>query len=63
MVLRLVERFWPVFPVQPLRLQAIDKANLPPAAAWPGAVVYIHDLKKIGLSNGTAWTDAMGGAV
>jgi hypothetical protein len=61
--LRVQSYFKPVYPIQPTQQWSIVKADLPPAKDWAGAVVYLNDLKKLAISDGTAWRDAMGGAV
>lgn len=59
--LRLQSVFWPVYPTGPMRLWPVKQSNLPPAADWPGCVVFVSDLNKLGLSTGTAWVNATGG--
>jgi hypothetical protein len=61
--LRLASTFVISFPTAPIRLWSVVKADLPPAAEWTGALVYLNDLNKLAISDGTAWLDAMGGAV
>jgi hypothetical protein len=61
--LRLASTFVISYPTAPLRLWSVAKADLPPAADWPGAMVYINDVNKLGVSDGTAWRDAMGGTI
>lgn len=61
--LRLQGWFWPVEPTRPMRLQAIVKAELPPAADWPQCLVYVSDVKKLGVSDGAAWRDSAGGLI
>jgi hypothetical protein len=51
------------FPKAPVRLWSVTQANLPPAAQWPGCIVYVSDKAKVGLSNGTTWTQTDGGAL
>lgn len=50
-------------PTKPRRLVPVPEADLPPAADWPGCIVYVSDLGKVGLSDGVTWTDAIGGAL
>lgn len=61
--LRIATVFKAKQPSAPEKLWAVLQADLPPATAWPGCQVYISDLQKVGLSNGTAWTDTTGGAL
>jgi hypothetical protein len=63
LALRLDKVFLNLFPTAPVRLWPVTKANLPAAADWPGAVVYVNDVKKLGISDGAAWRDAMGGLI
>jgi hypothetical protein len=51
------------FPTAPVKLWGVLQAKLPPAAKYPGCIVYVSDLGKVGLSNGTAWTQTDGGAL
>lgn len=48
-------------PTGPVRLWSVPQANLPPAANSPGSLVFVSDLGKVGLSNGTAWVQTDGG--
>lgn len=50
-------------PRSPERLAAFTYAELPPAIDWTGCVVFVSDKNKVGLSNGSAWTDPAGGAL
>ncbi len=50
-------------PGRPARLWSVAYADLPPAADWAGCIVYVSDKNKVGLSNGTTWTDPAGGAL
>ena len=50
-------------PKSPERLAPFVFTELPPAANWPGCVVYVTDKHKVGLSNGSSWTDPAGGAL
>jgi hypothetical protein len=59
--LRLVKTFLNLFPTAPVRLWSVTFANLPPAADWPGAIVYVSDKSKVGVSTGSAWVAADGG--
>lgn len=61
--LRLASTFLGLFPDAPVRLWSKDLADLPPAANWRGGIVYVADKAKVGLSNGTTWTDTTGGAL
>lgn len=61
--LRLPNIFKGLSPKSPERLASFTFANLPPAANWPGCVVFVSDKNKVGLSNGTTWTDPAGGAL
>lgn len=49
------------FPQRPVRLWSVPQAGLPPAEDWPFGVVWVSDLGKLGVSNGVAWVDAVGG--
>lgn len=64
---RFAQRLESVFlkksPTAPVRLWGVVFAELPPAADWTGCLVYVTDKAKAGLSNGTTWTDAAGGAL
>lgn len=51
------------FPQAPVRLWGVAQANLPPAEKWTGCLVYVMDLSKVGVSNGTAWVQTDGGAL
>lgn len=55
--------FRTLFPDRPDRLWPVLFAELPPAADWRGCQVYVTDKAKVGLSNGTSWTDPAGGAL
>lgn len=61
--LRLEKAFVNLFPKAPVRLWSVTYANLPPAADWPGCIVFVSDKNKVGLSNGSAWTQTDGGAL
>ena len=61
--LRLEALFVGRFPKAPVRLQSVLFADLRPAADWTGCIVYVSDKAKVGLSNGTTWTDPAGGAL
>lgn len=50
-------------PGKPSQLWPVAFADLPDATAWTGCIVYVTDKAKVGLSNGTAWTDPAGGAL
>lgn len=50
-------------PQQPTALASVEEADLPPAADWTGAIIYVSDLEKVALSNGTTWTQTDGGAL
>lgn len=61
--LSLPNLFVSLFPKSPTRLASFTLAKLPPAADWTGCQVYVSDKAKVGLSNGTTWTDPAGGAL
>lgn len=61
LALRLVRTFLNLFPTAPVRLWSVQQSDLPDPSDWPGAVVYVTDLAKLAVSDGTAWTDAIGG--
>lgn len=50
-------------PVGPTQLASVLKANLPPASENTGCIIYVSDSQKVAVSNGTSWTDAVGGAL
>lgn len=50
-------------PGRPTALYQVAEADLPPAADWTGCILYVTDKEKVGLSNGTDWTDPAGGAL
>ena len=60
---RLEQLFVSRSPRSPVRLWSVTQAELPAAADYPGCIVFVSDLNKLGLSNGTTWTDATGGAL
>ena len=55
MVLRLTSLFKPTFPFEPARMFMTVKADLPPAADFPGAIVVVTDQNCLGVSLGGAW--------
>jgi hypothetical protein len=61
--LRVDQAFKNLFPKAPDRLWGVLQADLPDAAKWTGCTVYVSDLQKVGLSNGTTWTQTDGGAL
>lgn len=61
LVLVLQQTFLPLRPIQPTRLWPVVSADLPDPGDWPGALVYVTDLAKVGVSDGVAWTDTLGG--
>jgi len=61
--LRLNAAFKNASPTGPERLASFTFAQLPPAADWIGCQVYVSDKHKVGLSNGSTWTDPAGGAL
>lgn len=63
MALRIIGAFVPLEPSAPVRLPSFVSTSLPDAAAWVGCAIYVPDKAKIGLSNGTGWTNAIGGAL
>jgi hypothetical protein len=50
-------------PGNPVPLPQVAFASLPPAADWTGHQVWVSDKNKVGVSNGTSWTDPAGGAL
>lgn len=50
-------------PRGPVRLASVEEADLPPATDFDGALIYVSDLQKVAMSNGTTWTDTTGGAL
>jgi hypothetical protein len=44
-----------------VRLWKVAQADLPDAAEWTGAALFVADLGKLAVSDGVAWTDAIGG--
>ena len=50
-------------PSKPTQLGSVAQADLPPAADWVGCIIYVSDLQKVAVSNGTSWTDTTGGAL
>jgi hypothetical protein len=50
-------------PSQPRRLWSVLSTKLPPAANWTGCEVWVSDKLKVGVSNGTAWTQTDGGVL
>jgi hypothetical protein len=58
---RLVKTFLNLFPTSPVRLWKVAQADLPDAAEWTGAALFVADLGKLAVSDGVAWTDAIGG--
>lgn len=50
-------------PQGPVRFASVLQANLPAAADYEGCVIYVSDLDKLALSDGTTWTDTTGGAL
>lgn len=63
MAQRLFQVFAPLVPISPVRLPRLVFASLPAAADWPGCLVFVSDKNKVGLSNGTSWTDPAGGVL
>lgn len=61
--LRLAAAFKNADPTGPERLARYASTSLPPAADWLGCQIYVTDKHKVGLSNGTTWTDPAGGAL
>lgn len=61
LALRLVKTFLHLFPSAPVRLWSVASADLPNASDWPGAIVYVTDKAKVGVSTGAAWVAADGG--
>lgn len=61
--LRLQQFFQPLIPSSPLQLKAFPSTALPAPADWLGCVIYVSDKHKVGLSNGTTWTDPAGGVL
>lgn len=61
LVLRLARTFLNLFPTAPVRLWSALAADLPPAADWTGALVWVSDTGKVAVSNGAAWVQTDGG--
>lgn len=55
MLLKLQTFFQPIWPRQPNRIWACDKADLPAPDAWPSTLVYVPDQACLALSDGAAW--------
>jgi len=63
-LLKLVGFFVAQWPTSPLRLWQVRKADLPPPADWPWAVVAVTDQNCIAVSTGVSWQKiAFGGPV
>jgi hypothetical protein len=60
---RLDLRFVALWPQAPIRLPTLTKAELPKPSEWTACAVYVSDVKKIAVSDGAAWRDAMGGLI
>lgn len=60
---RLTEFFRLRHPQAPSELMITTVAELPPAEEWLGAEVWLRDLGKVAVSNGTAWVKTDGGAL
>lgn len=63
LVLRLQDVFAPLVPKSPVRLPAFASTSLPAPADWRGCIIYVPDKGKVARSDGTAWTDAIGGVL
>jgi hypothetical protein len=63
MVLALKGYFLPLVPSSPVMLASFPSTSLPDPAAYAGCLIYVPDKAKVGLSNGAAWTNAIGGAL
>ena len=50
-------------PQGPVQLASVTQANLPPAADWNECAIYVSDIDKVAVSNGTSWLNADGGAL
>lgn len=51
-------------PQGPVPLAGVLEADLPASADHePGSVLYVSDLQKVAVNNGTTWTDTDGGAL
>jgi len=61
--LRMQQVFQPIIPTSPTHLADFVSTSLPDPAPWLGCVIYVSDVKKVGVSNGAAWTDPAGGAL
>lgn len=60
---RLNEFFRLRHPQAPSELMIVLFADLPPAADWLGAEVWVSDKGKVGVSNGVAWVTTDGGVL
>lgn len=62
--LRLRREFAGLRPTQPQPVFICDKADLPPAADWPGCVVLVADQACLGVADAGVWRKvAFGGPV
>lgn len=50
-------------PKQPTRFASVLQADLPPAASWPFAAIYVSDLDTLAISTGSTWVRADGSAL
>lgn len=55
LVLKLLGFFQPVNPRAPNFIWYVNKADLPPANLWPGALCVVVDEVCLGVSDGLAW--------
>lgn len=55
LMLKLTGYFQPLNPRAPNRIWWADKADLPPAADWLGAIVVVPDQACLAVSDGTVW--------
>lgn len=62
-VLALKGFFAPLVPAGPTQLASYPSAALPDPADYRGCIIYVTDKAKVARSNGTAWTDAVGGVL